>query len=277
MEENVNYPDEGKNYDFVQQQVFYTGVGDALDKPLKEGFQSKQPEFVLAYDKKLNEADSLTTFRFQKSKQSDMYFLNRMIITATQENGETVRQSFLFASKGANFTIKECVNMMMGRAVYKEGLVYKKDGVEKKYNAWNELNPNDVDAYGNKKITRYNEKYGYVVEKTLQTKTMQTLFPELSDPKVLFRAAEELKRGDRYMATMVDPETNNHVKHYLVASPYDRQTKVFDLKMNPVELKLPKLEKEKKETQSEGQDQKLNQKETPSEEVRQKGGRKQRA
>lgn len=268
--------EENKNYEFLQQQVFYTGIGDALDKQLAEQMQKGAASFTLEYKKAYAEGEVTATLYFQKSKQSELYFFNRMGVSVQTHNGETKAQSFLIAPKGANFTVKEAYNLLQGRAVYKEGLVYKKDGVEKKYNAWNELNPNDVDANGNQKITRYNEKYGYNVEKTLASETLQSFFPELRDPKVMSRAIDELKRGDRFMVHMIDPETNNEVKHYLVGSPYDRTTKVFDLSMNHVELKVPKLERENKAQQSNGNKQKQEQKETAKEEVRQKRSKTQR-
>ena len=61
-----------KNFEYLRDQVKYTGFGEGLENDLKQKIQEGNPEFKLPYETKYGNDTVNATLNFSQSKQSDM-------------------------------------------------------------------------------------------------------------------------------------------------------------------------------------------------------------
>src|SRR5258708_21947552 len=131
-----------KNYDYLSNQLKYTGFGEDLQAQLKEKLLSKQPEFMLTHQKDFGNDQTAATLHFRKSDEGDMYFFNRYsLMLKNDKQDDTQRQTFYVNHRDDNITLKEAYNLMSGRAIHKE--MTPKEG--EKYTAWLQLNFKESD------------------------------------------------------------------------------------------------------------------------------------
>ena len=149
-----------RNYDYLKDQVKYTGFGEALEGELKQQMEKQQPTFSLKHDAFYGEDKVSAELSFRKSEQTDLYFFNSYKVSLQKEGRpESLEQTF-YINKGNNITLKEAYNLMEGRAVNKD-LTSREGEV---YNAWVSLDFKDTDNNGNFRLNHYHENYGYHLE-----------------------------------------------------------------------------------------------------------------
>jgi len=66
-----------KNFEYLKEQVKYTGFGDALENNLRVSLQKQLPEFHLSHQAKFGNDTVNATLHFKRSDQSDLYFFNQ--------------------------------------------------------------------------------------------------------------------------------------------------------------------------------------------------------
>jgi hypothetical protein len=184
-----------KNFDYLSNQLKYTGFGEDLQQLLKEKLQKQEPEFTLSFQKDYGKDETAATLHFRKPEDSDMYFFNRYnLMLKSDQHPDTIKQTFYISNKEDNITLKEAYNLMSGRAIFKEKV--NKEG--EKYTAWQQLNFKETDAHGNFKLRPFNENYGFDLKAVLQNHPIKELLNE-TDSQRLF---ESLERGNRQSVTL---------------------------------------------------------------------------
>lgn len=63
----TNTPMNEKNFDYLKDQVKYTGFGDALENALKQKLQQGSPEFQIYHNTKFGNDTATATLHFKKS------------------------------------------------------------------------------------------------------------------------------------------------------------------------------------------------------------------
>src|SRR5690606_4942294 len=151
------------NFNFLSDQVKYTGFGDWLQEDLRKGIESGKPDFKIPHKITYGADEVSATLNFSKSKESDMYFFNSYAVELKKASEkESMAQTF-FINKGSNITLKEAYNLMEGRSVNKN--LTTKDG--NKVNVWLQMDFKQVDKYGNHKLNQFHENYGFDLEAVL--------------------------------------------------------------------------------------------------------------
>lgn len=223
-----------KNFDYLKDQVKFTGFGDALENELKEKMQKQTLEFQILHTAKFGNDTADATLHFKKSDQSDMYFFNRYnVILKQEQSGDVVDQTF-YINKGNNITLKEAYNLMSGRSVNKD-LTNKEGQV---YNAWMQMDFKETDAGGNFKMKHYHQNYGYDLEKVLASHPIK----ELTNEQDKTRLIDSLNKGNRQSVTFI--ENGNEQKHFIEANPKFKSINVYDGNMQRVVNKQSKGERE---------------------------------
>lgn len=244
-----------KNFEYLRDQVKYTGFGEGLENDLKQKIQEGNPEFKLAYETKYGNDTVNATLNFSQSKQSDMYFFNSYQVNVQKENSaETMDQTF-YINKGNNITLKEAYNLMEGRSVNKD-LTNKEGQV---YNAWVQMDFKQSDDNGNFKLKHYHENYGYDLEAVLSKHPIR----ELSNEEYKSNLMDSLKKGNLQSATFQINGADQ--KQYIEANPQFKTINIYDSAMQRVDTR-----QSKKEQQSEGEGHSVKQdgkkeKQTPAE------------
>lgn len=235
-----------KNFDYLKDQVKYTGFGDALEGELKANIEKLEPAFSLKHDTFYGTDKMSAELNFKKSEQSDMYFFNSYKVQLQKEDRpESLEQTF-YINRGNNITLKEAYNMMEGRSVHKE--LTNKEG--EKYNSWLQLDFKDADK-GNFAVKQYHENYGYDLEAALAKHPIK----ELENNSHKDDLMNSLKKGNLQSATFI--KDGQEVKQYIEANPQFKSLNIYDDAQKRVDVNQSKGQGE---SQQEGKIQKESQK-----------------
>lgn len=210
-----------KNFEYLKDQVKYSGFGDSLENDLKANLQKQAPEFTLQHQATFGKDQVNSQLHFKQSKQSDLYFLNSYEAELKKENQkEALKQTFYISKNGGNVTLKEAYNLMEGRAIHKE--LTNKEG--QKFSAWQQMDFKQTENNGNFKIKQFHEKYGFDLDKALEKHPIKELSEE-SDKK---RLIESLQKGNRQVVTFekdgVEKNTLSRRPLSLNPSPFTMRT-----------------------------------------------------
>lgn len=227
-----------KNFEYLKDQIKYTGFGEGLESELKVKIQKQEPNFTLNHDAHYGNDMAVATLNFKKSDQSDMYFFNSYKVDLQKDNSKELLEQTFYINKGSNITMKEAYNLMEGRAVNKD-LTNKEGQV---YNSWVQMDFKEADSNGNFKLNQYHQNYGYDLEEALSKHPIK----ELENVKFKDDLMDSMKKGNLQSATFL--KEGIEVKHYIEANPQFKTINVYDGGMNRINNRQSKEEK-----QSEGE------------------------
>ncbi len=211
-----------KNYDYLSNQLKYSGFGDELSEKLKDQIKLGGSEFKLFHSKSFGKDETVATLQFKKPDNSDMYFFNRYsLMLKTPKMDDPVTQTFFINNKEDNITLKEGYNLLNGRAVYKE--LTSKDG--QKNNAWVQLNFKETDTNGNFRVKSFYENYGFNLGKELAKHPIKELGNEENKQNLL----ASLQRGNRQSVTITTGGKEDKV--FVEAAPQFKGLNFYDEKM----------------------------------------------
>ena len=149
-----------KNFEYLRDQVKFTGFGEGLENELKEKIRSRRRNSRLPHKRSLA-MTMLHLLCISKNRtKSDMYFFNRYQVSPLNLKIRLIDGANILYQQRDNITLKEAYNLMNGRAVNKD-LSNKEDQV---YNAWIQMDFKQTDKNGNYKMKQYHQNYGYDLE-----------------------------------------------------------------------------------------------------------------
>lgn len=207
-----------KNFEYLKDQVKYTGFGDTLENDLKEKLQQGSREFQLCYDTKFGNDIVVAALNFKKSEQSDMYFFNSYNLVLKKDNSRDLMKQTFYINKGNNITLKEAYNLMDGRAINKD-LTNKEGQV---YNTWMQMDMKETDKNGNYQMKQYHSNYGYDLEKELAKHPIK----ELTNEQDKTRLIESINKGNRQSVTF--SKDGNDQRMFIEANPRFKALNVYD-------------------------------------------------
>lgn len=225
-----------ENFDYLKNQVKFTGFGDGLENALKEKINEGQPEFSLQHNAEYGADKVGSTLHFRKSEETDRYYFNRYEMSLNKD-GHEVKQTF-FVGKDNTFTNKEAYNLLDGRAVNKN--LVNRDG--ENYNSWVKLDLNDAEPNGNFKMKHFHENYGYDVAEALSKHDLK----ELRDNTDKERLIESLKKGNKQSITYY--HEGEERKGFAQANPQYKSVKLLDEKGKEVRSSARQSEKQKEQS-----------------------------
>lgn len=253
FEENrlINYSNKNvlimneKNYDYLKDQLKYTGFGEGLQNDLKEKMEKQTPDFQLNHSQKFGKDEVSATLHFKKSNDSEMYFFNKYDAALKPEKEADAIQQTFYINKESNITLKEGYNLMSGRAVNKD--LTTKEG--QKYNAWVQMDFKDTDNSGNFKMKQFHQNYGYNMEQALAKLPIKELASDTDKAALI----QSLEKGNRQAVTFV--QEGKEQRHFIEANPQYKNITVYDGNMQRVVNSQAQKEKES-QSQSVKQDSK---------------------
>ena len=221
-----------KNYEYLRDQLLYSGFGDTMNANLQKAMKKGQDQFTLNF-KREDEAERIAAqLRFSKSKQSDMYFFNSYELKITNRASlQSIKQQF-YVNGRDRFTLKEAYNLLHGRAVHKD--LTNKEG--ERYRAWVQLDFKTVDLEGNRKFRHYHENYGFDLPRELEKFPISDL--QYPDSKEYLIAS--LERGNRHDVTFMLEQGSRQVS--LEANPKFKSVAIYDgsMRLEFVSMNLDK-------------------------------------
>lgn len=240
-----------QNFEYLKDQVKYSGFGEGLEDQLKENLKKQAPEFSLQHRASFGKDEATTALNFKRSATTDRYFFNSYLVSLAKDGQDEKLSRVFHIDKTNNFTLKEAVNLLSGRAVNKD-LTNKEGQV---YNAWVQMDFRNTDQAGNYKLKQFHQNYGYDVVEALQKLPIK----ELSQEPDRQRMIDSLKKGNRHAVTFENE--GNQVRRYIEAHPRFKTVRVYDENQNRVSQgkkqgKKQKEKQEQKQQQSEGEGEK---------------------
>lgn len=224
-----------QNLDFLKKSLLNLGFGEQVNKELEKNIEKKVPEFNLTAKHEFNQQKVDYNLHFKAGDNQDMYFFNKFDTTLNKGKEKEMNQTF-YINKGNGITAKEAFNLMEGRAVHKQ--LFNKEG--EKYQAWLQLDNENLTQNGNKEIKRFSENYGYKLEDVLAGKGIK----ELNTPESTENLFRSLKKGNTQQITV---ERNGEEKKYFIAaSPQFKTVDLYDHQMKKIkreELLQPEQKK----------------------------------
>ncbi len=215
------------NYEYLRDQIKYSGFGEGLEEKLKIGLQSGKPDFELSHYTKFGNDEVISNLSFTKSKQSDMYFFNSYRVDMKKESQESGMEQTFYINKGNNFTLKEAYNLMSGRAVNKD--LSNKEG--NLFNAWVQMDFKNTYDNGNFKLRHYHENYGYDLEKSLSRHPIR----ELTNSEFKASLLDSLKKGNLQSVTYQKDGVDQKV--FVEANPQYKTINVYDTGMKRLDFR----------------------------------------
>lgn len=233
---------EKTNYDILKDQIKYLGFGEGASMltKLSEKLDSREKEFSLslASDKasfKNNEVNF--QLNFQKSEKNEKVYLNTFQANLKNEN-KGVDLSHTFSAKG-NFTAKEAINLLEGRAVKTEIFNQKSSQNEE---AFVKLKLNEEkNENGNFKLQVFNKNYGIDVSKIMDKSNL--VFDNEKHKEI---TQKSLEKGN---IVSVKFEQNNRVTEgKAILNPQYKMLNLYDNKMKRVNSNEQAFQKDHSET-----------------------------
>jgi hypothetical protein len=242
-----------KNYDYLKDQVKFTGFGEFLQDELQRKMQKGTPDFQVYYNGTFGNDIATATLHFKKSEQNDMYFFNKYDLTLKPESSTDMMKQTFFIGKANNITLKEAYNLMSGRAVNKN-LATKEGQV---YNAWLQMNFKETDKNGNYPMKQFHQNYGFNLESELAKHPIKELTSDVAKSRLL----ESLEKGNRQAVTFTKDGTEQRM--FIEANPKFKTINIYDNAMQRVQSHSQKektapqqavKQESKKETQKQALD-----------------------
>ncbi|GAB2793450.1 hypothetical protein GCM10027275_42970 [Rhabdobacter roseus] len=215
-----------KNFEFLRDQLKYTGFGEGLAEPLRANLQRQEPTFTLEHRTAYGTDEMHTTLYFKKSPETDRYFFNKYAVSLQEgPQGTPLRHTF-YVHRDQAFTHKESYNLLKGRAVNKD--LVSKEG--KPYNAWVEMDLNPADN-GSFTFRKYSGNYGFDPEKALGKLPLRGLSEETEQQRLL----QGLRKGNVVPVTYT-AEDGSERKGFIQTHPRFKQVHLYDQNWQRVRL-----------------------------------------
>jgi len=230
--ENMNK----ENFDYLKNQVKFTGFGDSLENDLKTNIEKQKPDFQIKHDHAFGKDETTSLLNFRKSDQNDRYFFNSYHLSLKQNGEKEPLEQTFYVGKDNTFTMKEAYNLLSGRAVNKDLVNREKEG----YNAWVQLDFKDTDTHGNYKLKHFTENYGFDLEQALSKHPVK----ELNNAEDKGKLIESLKKGNSQSVTFLND--GKEQKRFVEANPQFKSITVYDDGMKRIRV-------DQKEGESSGQ------------------------
>ncbi|HEX9510164.1 MAG TPA: hypothetical protein VF939_06750 [Puia sp.] len=211
----------GENLEFLQESLKYLGFGEKLplNEQLEQQIVKETKEFQLYTESFYDDDYKLEiVLHFRRGDQKDLYFFNKYeALLRKGEAPEMDRMQTFYISKGTGVTLKEAYNLLQGRAVNKN--LTNIEG--EKYNAWLQLNFEEMDLNHNYKVKQFRSQYGYDLEKVLEKYPIRELKTEESK-ELLIKA---LRRGNLQPVHFL--KANKAEKMFIEASPQWKSINIY--------------------------------------------------
>lgn len=232
-----------QNLDFLKKSLLNLGFGEQVNKALEKNIEKELPDFTLVAKHEFNQQQVNYTLHFKAGENKDVYFFNKFDATLHKGQDKEQTQSF-YINKGNGITAKEAFNLMEGRAVHKQ--LVNKDG--EKYQAWLQLDSQNLTQNGNKELKRFNENYGFDLENVLAGKGIK----ELTTPEGAENLYRSLKKGNAQQITV--ERDGNEKKYFIAASPQFKTVDLYDHQMKKIKREeLLKPEQKKATSKKQGE------------------------
>lgn len=227
------------NLEYLKKTLDGLGFGSRLNDVLETAIRRELPAFSLGITSERRPLDARDTaaprtdhlsfaINFNRSKDSDMYFLNTYDVTLRKaDNPVAVSQRFDLA-RDHRITALQAHKLLSGLSLEKEVFLRGRDDNQQqgaqpeKVNMWFKLNLDITDAYGNHPLRTFRPEYGYDLIEALDKYPIKGL----ATPDKMNEAHIALRNGNYVHAELTIGKKNVPVS--IAANPQMKTIDIYD-------------------------------------------------
>ena len=241
-----------QNLDYLKKSLDYLGFGTKLNDVLESAISREIPAFTLGVNQSYSSAQmrknpALGTdqvrfmLNFNRSKQSDMYFLNDYEVTLLKAGSAQPIKQVFDLERDNRITALQAYKLLSGNSLERD--VYTKsensEATEKK-KVWFKLNLDIQDAYGNHPLKKFYPEFKFDLSDAINKYPFKGL-TELGKDGMM----KMLRSGNMVQADMLVGKKS--VPVFITANPQYKGLDVFDKNMVAIRQDeiFPKAEKDK--------------------------------
>ncbi|TCD07702.1 hypothetical protein EZ449_14305 [Pedobacter frigidisoli] len=231
------------NLEYLKKSLDYLGFGTRLNQVLEDSIYKKLQSFSIGLHQRYIPAEFRSSpekgvdqmhfeLRFNKSRTSDVYYLNAIEASLSRYNASAPVQKRFDLEKDNRMTALQCYKLLCGLSLQKDIFVLDLEDPEGKRNkrvsVWYKLNLDVTDHQGNHPLKWFFPEYGYDLEATFKK------YPiiGMDDPEKNEAAIKALRYGNLISLEM--ELEGKKVPVYLCANPELRRLDIFDQEMRPL-------------------------------------------
>ncbi|MEN5057121.1 hypothetical protein [Sphingobacterium kitahiroshimense] len=231
------------NLGYLKKTLEGLGFGTKLNEVLENAIRREMPNFSLGIttrQKPLENSDRnaaktehlIFKFNFNRSKDSDMYFLNNYHVALHQKGNPIVRQQTFDLERDYRITALQAYKLLSGLSFEKEVYLRNKtaEGREpgrpqEKTSLWFKLNLDITDAYGNHPLRTFRPEYGYDIREALSKYPLKGL----STAEKIEEGVKALSNGNYFQDNLQIGKKNLPVS--IAANPQMKTINIYDKDM----------------------------------------------
>lgn len=194
--------------------------GGSIGEKLEQAVASEQKGFeFLTHDFLGDTCISKVLLYFRRIGQSDRCLFEKYhVMLIYHDAPDKDRGQTFFVHQGYCINLKEALNLLQGRSVYKENLPHID---ESKYDAWIKLDFDKVDLLQNYPVKHFKGSHGYDLEKVLGKYPIQ----ELDDSESRAAVLSSLKNGNQHTVTFLTAKRTR--KMLIEANPMYKTINIY--------------------------------------------------
>ncbi|MFD2968837.1 hypothetical protein [Sphingobacterium bambusae] len=204
------------NLEYLKKTLDNLGFDNKLNEVLETAIRREMPNFSLgiqtthrpldSVDPKAARTEKLSfDINFNRSKDSDMYFLNDYKVTLQQKDNPIVRSQTFNLERDYRVTALQAFKLLSGQAIEKDVFLRTKNEPNRENTpnqertpVWFKLNLEVKDAYGNHPMRTFRPEYGYDLEASLKKYPIKGL----KDAEKLQEVSKALRNGNIVQADL---------------------------------------------------------------------------
>lgn len=234
------------NIEYLKKTLENLGFGTKLNDVLETAIRREIPTFSLGITTQMRPAESKDPgsdrtenlnfkINFNRSKESDVYFLNDYQVKLTKKNDPIIREQTFDLARDHRITAVQAYKLLSGLSLEKEIFLKTNTGEMEQVNpqpqktpVWLKLNLDVTDAYGNHPLRVFRPEYGYDLVKTLAK------FPikDIQSPDKLQNVLNTLRAGNYYHTDLMIGKKAVPVS--IAANPQMKTLDIYDKNMNEI-------------------------------------------
>ena len=231
------------NLEYLKKTLEGLGFGTKLNDVLERAIRREMPNFSLGIatqhrplkcrDIQAPLTENLSfTLNFNRSKDSDMYFLNNYNVALHQQGNPIAREQTFDLERDYRVTALQAYKLLSGLSFEKEVFLRNKtvegrqpERPQEKTPVWFKLDLDITDAYGNHPLRTFRPEYGYDILGALAKYPLKGL----TTTEKIEEASKTLRNGYYYQEEL--KVGKKHVPVYIAANPQMKTINIYDKDM----------------------------------------------
>ncbi|KRT17724.1 hypothetical protein ASU31_00045 [Pedobacter ginsenosidimutans] len=249
-----------QNLEYLKKSLDYLGFGTKLNDVLESAISREIPAFTLGVNQSYTSAQAKKSpavgsdqmrvmLNFNRSNQSDMYFLNDYEVTLLKAGSALPIKQVFDLERDNRITALQAYKLLSGNSLERDVYSKSENGeASEKKKVWFKLNLDVQDAYGNHPLKKFYPEFKFDLSDAIDKYPFKGL-TELGKEGMM----KMLRSGNMAQADMLVGKKS--VAVFITANPQYKGLDVYDKNMVAIRQDeiFPKAEKEKSNETSAGQ------------------------